>query len=73
MVPKRLSDTIEYHVNGSVDVSLLYGGNSDGAEIKESFPFTCMTIASARDPVDFDSEKTEMKVDTSSWHGDDNC
>lgn len=64
------ADTIRYHIDGSVDVTLLYGSRSDGAEIEEDFPYQCTTTASAADPTKFDSSNTEMKVDTSSWHGD---
>jgi len=70
------ADRIEYRIKGSVDVSLQYGSGSDrrkdmGAEIEESFPYDCTTLASASDPAKFDSEQTTMKVDTSSWHGEE--
>lgn len=65
------ADSIKYHMTGSVDVTLLYGSGSDGAQIDENFPYECTTTAPASDPIRFDTSKTEMKVDTSSWHGDD--
>jgi hypothetical protein len=65
------ADTINYHIAGNVDVTLYYGGSSDGTEIDEDFPYACTTTAPASDPMAFDSTKTEMKVDTTSWHGGD--
>ncbi|MBR1070599.1 hypothetical protein [Bradyrhizobium liaoningense] len=41
------------------------------SSIKESFPFTCRTAASTTEPLKLLSDQTEMKVDTSSWHGED--
>jgi hypothetical protein len=64
------ADRIQYHIEGNVDVTLLYGSGSDGAEIDEDFPYKCTTTAPASDPTKFDSSKTKMKVDTSSWNGD---
>jgi hypothetical protein len=64
------ADTIRYEITGSVDVSLHYGSGSDAATIEENFPFTCTTAASTAEPLKLLSEQTEMKVDTSSWHGE---
>lgn len=61
------ADFIKYQVNGAVDVTLIYGGKSDSTEISESFPYKCTTVASIADPTKFDSSKTTMDVDTSSW------
>jgi hypothetical protein len=55
---------------GSVDVTLHYGSGADAATIEENFPFTCTTAASTAEPLKPLSEHTEMKVDTSSWHGE---
>jgi hypothetical protein len=65
------ADSIQYQIEGNVDVTLLHGSGSDGAEFEENFPYKCTTTAPASDPIKFDSSKTEMKVDTGSWHGDD--
>jgi hypothetical protein len=65
------ADTIRYEITGSVDVTLHYGSGSDAADIKDNFPFVCTTVASAAEPLRLISDQTEMKVDTSSWHGTD--
>ena len=64
-------DTIRYRVAGSVDVTLIAGSKSDGAEFDENFPYECTTLASATAPMTFQSERTEMKVDTGSWTSDE--
>ena len=63
-------DTIRYEITGSVDVTLHYGSGSDAATIEENFSFTCTTAASTAEPLKLLSSQTEMKVDTSSWHGE---
>jgi hypothetical protein len=63
-------DTIHYEITGSVDVTLHYGSGSDAAMIEENFPFVCTTAATASEPLKLLSDQTEMKVDTSSWHGE---
>lgn len=68
------ADTIKYRITGAVDVTLLYGSDSDraadmGAELKDNFSYSCETAAPAADPTKFDSAATTMKVDTSSWFG----
>jgi hypothetical protein len=63
-------DTVRYEITGSVDVSLHYGSGLDAATIEENFPFTCTTAASTAEPLKLLSNQTEMKVDTSSWHGE---
>jgi hypothetical protein len=62
---------VRYGVKGNVDVTLHYGSKGDRAEIEESFPYECTTAAPVSAPLKFDSSQTVMKVDTSSWHGDD--
>jgi hypothetical protein len=64
------ADTIRYEITGSVDVTLHYGSGADATTIEENFPFTCTTAASTAEPVKLLSEHTEMRVDTSSWHGE---
>jgi Predicted pPIWI-associating nuclease len=63
-------DTIRYEITGSVDVTLHYGSGSEAATIEENFPFTCTTAAATAEPLKLLSNQTEMKVDTSSWHGE---
>jgi len=64
------ADAIHYEITGSVDATLHYGSGSDAATIEENFPFTCTTAASTAEPLKLLSNQTEMKVDTSSWHGE---
>ena len=64
------TDTIRYEITGSVDVTLHHGSGSDAATIKDNFPFTCTTAASTTEPLKLLSDQTEMEVDTSSWHGE---
>jgi hypothetical protein len=64
------ANTIRYQITGSVDVTLHYGSGSDAATIEDNFPFICTTAASAMEPLKLRSDQTEMKVDTSSWHGE---
>ena len=61
------ADFIQYQIRGSVDVTLHYGGRSDPAELRESFPFECTTAAPVSDPTEFNSSQTKMVVDTNSW------
>ncbi|WP_166299295.1 hypothetical protein [Bradyrhizobium sp. 2S1] len=63
-------DCIGYEITGSVDVTLHYGSGSDGAMIGENFLFVCTTAATTAEPLQLLSDQTEMKVDTSSWHGE---
>ncbi|MGA2313714.1 MAG: hypothetical protein ABSF87_15305 [Xanthobacteraceae bacterium] len=65
------SEFISYRVTGTVDVQLHYGGKSDPVQIDVNFPFTCTIVAKVIEPFNFLSDLTEMEVDTSSWHGDD--
>lgn len=61
------ADTIGYRIKGIVNVTLQYGGRSDPAELRESFPYECTTAAPVSDPTKFHSSQTKMVVDTSSW------
>jgi Predicted pPIWI-associating nuclease len=63
-------DAIRYEITGSVDVTLHYGSGSEATTIEEDFPFTCTTAAATAEPLKLLSNQTEMKVDTSSWHGE---
>jgi hypothetical protein len=65
------ADLIRYQIQGNVDVALFYDSECDDADSEETFPYECTTAAPTSDPIKFDSSKTEMKVDTRSWHGDD--
>jgi Predicted pPIWI-associating nuclease len=65
------SEFIRYRVTGTVDVELNYGGGSDPAQIDEAFPFTATITAKVSEPFKLLEDMTEMEVDTSSWHGDE--
>lgn len=67
------ADTITYLVEGSVEVTLQWGSNSDlrrgdGAESSQSFPFHCEFQLSLDDPWDLDDAKLTYGVDVSRWH-----
>jgi hypothetical protein len=66
------SDTITYHVTGSVGVTLQWGSNSDlrrgdGAELEQSFPFQCEFQVPVDDPWELGLAEPIYGVDTSSW------
>ncbi|WP_456721176.1 MULTISPECIES: pPIWI-associating nuclease domain-containing protein [unclassified Bradyrhizobium] len=65
------ADAIRYRFTGSVNVSLMARGKRDSVEFNESFPFECTTFAAASTPAAFDSDHTEIKVDTTSWTSED--
>jgi hypothetical protein len=65
------AEFIRYRVTGTVNVQLHHGGKSDPVEFEESFPFTCTITAKVTEPFKFFTDMTEMEVDTSSWHEDD--
>lgn len=62
---------ISYEITGSVSVALEYGSREDAATINEAFPFTCTTAATTAEPFILLQDRTEVTVDTSSWHGDE--
>lgn len=66
------ADFVRYHVSGSVDVQLNWGGSGDdGASMDIAFPFECESAAFVDDPKDFVSDMTMPAVGTSSWFGND--
>ena len=65
-------DTITYRSTGSIDVILQFGSNSDvrndlGAELPQTFPFTCDIIVPLEDPWDLGCAQTRRGVDVSEW------
>ncbi len=65
-------DEIVYRATGSVAVCLQWGSNSDmrrgdGAELEQSFPFTCDITVPLDDPWDLRNAEAVYGVDTSSW------
>jgi hypothetical protein len=69
-------DTVRYRVKGSLDVELQWGSNSDvrkgdGATLDQTFPFACEILASVGAPFEFDSDETQVIVDTSEWYGNE--
>ena len=69
------AETIRYKITGNVDVTLQYGSASDragdmGAEMDQSFPYECTTVAPVSKPITSNkSSQTSMQVDTRSWRG----
>lgn len=66
------SQTITYRSTGSINVILQFGSNSDvergdGAELQESFPFSCDIEVPLVDPWDLELAETRYGVDVSSW------
>lgn len=66
------ADLITYRVNGSIEVTLQWGSNSDvrndnGAEAGQSFPFQCEFRLPVDDPWDLGPAEPKYFVDTSSW------
>jgi hypothetical protein len=65
-------ETITYQSTGSVDVILQYGSNSDvrndmGAELEQSFPFTCHIEVPLSEPWNLELAETRYGVDVSEW------
>jgi hypothetical protein len=64
--------TITYRSSGSIDVILQFGSNSDlrndmGAELPQTFPFTCDIEVPLDEPWDLGLAGTECHVDVSKW------
>lgn len=65
-------DSIVYHAEGTVYVTLVFGSGSDqekgdGATISESFPFSC-TLQGSVERLQEISDVSNLDVDTSSWY-----
>lgn len=66
------ADRIQLLAEGGIGVELQWGSGSDrargdGAEISESFPFTCNLSCPVDDPHNVDADEDSLVVDTSSW------
>lgn len=66
------SDRIVLTAEGTIDVTLQWGSNSDvarddGAVMSASFPFSCSLSASVFDPHNVESDVSTLTVDTTSW------
>jgi hypothetical protein len=66
------ADSMTYRVTGSLGVTLQWGSNSDlrrgdGAEVEQSFPFSCEFQLPLDDPWDLDLAELSYEVDTGSW------
>lgn len=64
---------IFYHVEGTVTATLQFGSNSDlrkgdGAELEESFNFTCTIELPVEDPWHIPYATTYFRVDTDKWY-----
>lgn len=72
-------DTIHLLARGNLGVILQWGSNSDirrgeGAELDESFPFTCELTCTVSDdllPEDLEVLEDSLMVDTREWYGAD--
>lgn len=69
------SETVHIKVCGSIGVTLQWGSNSDlrrgdGAELDQSFDFTCELICEAEnpDPEALEIVEESLMVDTGNWH-----
>lgn len=70
-------DTIHLLARGTLGVTLQWGSNSDirrgeGAELDESFPFTCALTCTINDdlsPEDLEVLEDSLMVDTREWYG----
>lgn len=67
---------VEYQVEGSVGVTLLYGSSGDrrsgdGAEMSEEFPFEVRFKVGVDHPHDLSRAKITKNVDTAAWYGPD--
>lgn len=65
-------ETITYRSTGSIDVILQFGSNSDirndmGAQLPQTFPFSCDFEVSLSDPWNLDCAEPSYGVDVSSW------
>jgi Predicted pPIWI-associating nuclease len=65
-------NSITYRAEGSIDVTLQWGSNSDvrrgdGIEMGQSFPFHCDVEVSLIDPWDLTLAEVVYHVDTSKW------
>lgn len=68
---------LEYQVEGSVGVTLLYGSSGDrrrgdGAEMSEEFPFEVRFKVGVENPHDLSRAEITKNVDTAAWYGPDN-
>jgi hypothetical protein len=75
------SQQITYEAEGTVDVTLQWGSNSDvrngdGAELSENFPFKCQIDVPVDDIWNISGAATTYFIDTKSWRdvrGPDDC
>jgi hypothetical protein len=66
------SSVVRYRASGSIYVTLQWGSNSDlrrgdGAELNQSFPFSCLFEVPIDEPHDLSCAEIVSGVDTSSW------
>lgn len=66
------SRRIDFRVFGNIEVLLQYGSGSDfargdGAEIPESFPYSCTLMSAVSDPGAVETSADCLEVDTNSW------
>jgi hypothetical protein len=64
---------ITYRATGTLSVVLQWGSNSDlrrgdGAELDQSFPFSCDIVVPLEDPWDLDVAEASYGIDARAWH-----
>lgn len=72
VVQALTSEAITYRAAGTLVVGLQWGSNSDvrkgdGAELDQSFPFTCEIVLPIDEPWNLELAETNYSVDTDSW------
>ena len=66
------ASVVRYRASGSISVTFQWGSNSDlrrgdGAELEQSFPFSCLFEVPIDEPHDLEYAEIVSGVDTSSW------
>lgn len=64
-------ERVHFHATGSLDVDLQWGRGDDAASLPESFPFVCQLSSPVATPERVRAEAGSIRVDTSSWFGED--
>jgi len=62
---------VHFRATGALECELQWGSRDDGASLGESFPFECKLSSPVGAPEQVQIEDGSLKVDTSSWFGND--
>ena len=65
-------ETVRFDVSGTIGCILQWGSNSDvrkgdGAELSQSFPFSCKMFSPVAMPSAIQTESNSLEIDTSAW------